>query len=169
MLAPEKVKKEAEKKEDENIRFRIYLKCNAQEKKLDRQFLALHRELFAEYDCSSCRNCCKMYKGLIPPHDIEKCAEHLGMEKTAFVERFLDFSEGKYMTKHMPCDFLDSDGNCILGECRPDSCKKYPHTDQPGRLQSMYSILYSAEVCPVVFEILERLKKEYGFKSKRQL
>lgn len=137
MLAPEKLKKEAEKKEDENIRFRTYLKCNAQEEQLDRQFLALHRELFAEYDCSSCRNCCKMYKGSIPARDIEKCAEHLGMKKTDFVDRFLDFSEGEYITKHMPCDFLDSDGNCILEECRPDSCKKYPHTDRPGRLQSL--------------------------------
>ena len=46
------------------------------------------------------------------------------------------------------------------------SCKKYPYTDQPERLQSLYSVLSAVEVCPVAFEIYERLKKEYHFKNR---
>ena len=59
MIAPRKVKFEAKKKENENIEFRTFLKCNADEKELDEQFKKLHEELFANYDCSRCRNCCR--------------------------------------------------------------------------------------------------------------
>lgn len=38
MIAPRKVKFEAKKKENENIEFRTFLKCNADEKELDEQF-----------------------------------------------------------------------------------------------------------------------------------
>lgn len=49
-------------------------------------------------------------------------------------------------------------GNC---------CKKYPYTNQPERLWSLYSVLEAVEVCPVAFEIFERLKSEYGFKTRQ--
>ena len=47
MITPRKVKFEAKKKENENIEFRTFLKCNADEKELDEQFKKLHEELFA--------------------------------------------------------------------------------------------------------------------------
>ena len=37
MITPRKVKFEAKKKENENIEFRTFLKCNADEKELDEQ------------------------------------------------------------------------------------------------------------------------------------
>ena len=58
-------------------------------------------------------------------------------------------------------------GNCQLGYCRPESCKKYPYTDQSDRWASLYSVLDVIEVCPVAFEIYERLKKEYGWRYRR--
>ena len=84
-----------------------------------------------------------------------------------FKERYLDRkdSDGNYQTKHKPCDFLQADGRCKLEGYRPESCKKYPYTDQPERLQSLYSVLDTVAVCPVAFEIYERLKKEYEFKK----
>jgi hypothetical protein len=33
------------------------------------------------------------------------------------------------------------------------------------RLESLYSILDAVEVCPVAFEIFERLKQEYHFRE----
>lgn len=109
MIAPRKIKFEAKKKRNENYEFRIFLKGNADARELDEQFHRLHKELFAGYDCSRCRN-------------------------------------------------------CRLGDCRPESCKKYPYTDQPDRWGSLYSVLDVIEVCPVAFEIYERLKKEYGWR-----
>ena len=167
MLAPRKVKFEAQKRERENLEFRTFLKCNADEKELDEQFVKLHDELFAQYDCNRCRNCCKMYHGSIPEEDVEKDALYLGITATNFAEQYLlgKDSEGNYKTKHKPCDFLMADGSCELGDCKPESCKKYPYTNQPERLWSLYSVLDAVSVCPVAFEIYERLKKEYGFKK----
>ena len=167
MLAPRKVEFEAQKKERENLEFRTFLKCNANEKELDEQFARLHNQLFAGYDCNRCKNCCKMYRGSIPVADIEKDSLHLRITPEEFIEQYLDGkdSEGNYQTKHKPCDFLQSDGSCKLDDCKPESCKKYPYTNQPERLWSLYSVLDAVAVCPVVFEIYERLKQEYGFKK----
>lgn len=107
MIHPDKIGMEAKKREDENYKFRSFLKGHADEEELDKQFLRLHKELFADYDCNKCRNCCKMYKGSIPEEDVEKDAEYLGIT----VEQFIDFFLEKeacgigYHTKHMPCDF----------------------------------------------------------------
>lgn len=167
MLSPRKVKFMAKKKENENIRFRSYLKNHADEKELDEQFFRLHNELFEGYDCNRCRNCCKMFYGDIPEEDIQKDAEYLKMSKEQFVDIFLQKDEmnGEFRTKHKPCDFLQENGECKLGECRPENCKKYPYTNQPERLWSLYSVLEAVEVCPVAFEIYEELKSEYGFNA----
>ena len=169
MIQPDKMKTEAKKKENENFKFRSYLKGHADEDELDEQFLRLHKELFADYDCRKCRNCCKMYKGSIPAEDIDRDAQCLGVTPEQFVDVYLEKEEYdmNYQTKHKPCDFLQEDGYCKLGDCKPDSCKKYPYTDQPERLSSLLSVLDVIEICPVAFEIFERLKKEYGFRVRR--
>jgi hypothetical protein len=155
MIHPAKIGIEAKKKEDENFKFRNYLKEHADEEKLDAQFLLLHKELFADYDCSKCRNCCKMYKGSIPEEDVAKNVEHLGITVEQFIDFFLEKEECEmgYYTKHKPCDFLQEDGNCKLGDCKPDSCKKYPYTDQPERLWSLLGMLDTISIYPVAFEI----------------
>ena len=166
MIPPSKVKFEAAKRENENLRFRTFLKCNADEEELDQQFRELHKKLFAGYDCSRCRNCCKMYHGMIPTEEIEQAADYLQMSKETLIKTYLikNEAEDAYQTIHMPCDFLDEGGACMLAEHRPENCKKYPYTDQPDRLGSLYSVLEAVEVCPVAFEILERLKALYKFR-----
>ena len=169
MIAPRKIRFEAGKRRNENFAFRTYLKCNAEEDKLDEQFQKLHQELFRNYDCSRCRNCCKMYRGSIPKEDLEQDAGVLGLTKEELIEKYLEKSETEdgYETKHVPCDFLDQNGDCRLGSCKPQSCKTFPYTDQPERLYSLLSVLDVIEVCPVAFEIFERMKKEYGWKYQR--
>lgn len=169
MMSPDKVYKEANRLEDENYQFRSYLKLHAEEEELDKRFFRLHKELFAEYDCSKCRNCCKMYKATLDEQDIMRAAKMLNMGKEQIIDNYLFFNgtENNYETKHKPCDFLMENGECRLGEVRPDNCKEYPYTNRPERLHSLYAVLDVITVCPVAFEIYERLKKEYGFRRKR--
>ena len=49
MISPNKVFAAATKRENENLRFRTFLKKHADPDELDRQFLALHKELFAGF------------------------------------------------------------------------------------------------------------------------
>ena len=161
----DKVREAAEKKEEENWMFRTFLKMCADEKELDKQFKRLHEEIFSQYDCSKCRNCCREYTIEIPKKDLEKIAKELEMPKSLVIRTFLKKNpeNGNYQTKGKPCAFLNQEGVCILGHCQPESCKGYPFTNQPGRMGSLMDIVNNTAICPVVFEIYERLKTEYGF------
>ena len=165
MIEPDKVREAAEKKEEENWMFRTFLKMCADEKELDKQFKRLHEEIFSQYDCSKCRNCCREYTIEIPKKDLEKIAKELEMPKSLVIRTFLKKNpeNGNYQTKGKPCAFLNQEGVCILGHCQPESCKGYPFTNQPGRMGSLMDIVNNTAICPVVFEIYERLKTEYGF------
>lgn len=162
----------ARRNEKKNLQFRIWLKTHVDEEDLDERCRRLHDEYFAQYDCSKCRNCCKSCHGSIPEEDFQKDADHLGISREEFIEKYIDIEkggdEGNYDTKHMPCDFLNEDGACMLGENKPEACVKYPYTAEPGRLWALYSMIDNTAVCPVAYEIFEELKREYGFNRRRK-
>lgn len=169
MLSPRKLSFYVKKNEAQNYRFRSWLKVHADPDDLDQRFLRLHKELFANYDCSRCRNCCKQYYGSVPNGDIKRDAAALGMSEMDFRTKYLqdeiDEGEQAYSTKNKPCDFLVKDGSCLLGENKPENCKKYPFTDQPDRMGSLLSFLDTISVCPVAYEVWERLQEEYSFRG----
>ena len=115
MLPARKIHFEAKKKEKENLRFRSFLKCNADEEELDQQFLQLHKELFENFDCGRCRNCCKEYCAELTADEVKEVAEYLKMEEPQFVQIYLekDETEGTYLTKNKKCDFIQKSA-CIL-------------------------------------------------------
>lgn len=51
---------------------------------------------------------------------------------------------------------------CSCYEDRPEDCRSYPHLDKPDRVASLLSIIGNAEVCPIVYEVLERAKVALG-------
>lgn len=165
MIRPPEVAEAAKRNEKENVRFRSYLKRVADPDELDRQFLALHQEIFPKYNCAECRNCCKLMHAEIPEEDIDRDAACLGMTREDFIAAHLKQDFGEWIEIHQPCGFLEKDGSCRLGDLRPDSCKKFPFTDQPERLFSLYSFLNAVGVCPAAYEICEGLKRIYGFRS----
>ena len=168
MLRPSQLAYYTKKYEKQNLRFRVWLKCHADPEDLDRRFRRLHEELFAWYDCSRCRNCCKKLNGSIPEDELEEDAAYLGISVDLFKDRFLDVErgldgEGRYQAKYLPCSFLREDGECLLGDHKPENCKDYPFTDREDRMGSLYSMLRTIRICPVAYEIWERLKWEYDF------
>jgi Fe-S-cluster containining protein len=170
MLKPSEVKARAQRIEEQNLRFRSFLKNRADDDELDAQFLELHNELFANYDCCKCNNCCRAYAIPLAMDEVPPIAEFLGLPESGFISEYLakaEDSEFDYQMQSKPCSFLDIEGKCRIQSCRPTVCRDFPHTDKPDRLGSMYSVVADAEVCPVVFEILERLKQIYGFRSRR--
>ena len=166
MISPENVYIEAKKLEDENLRFRTFLKIHADPDELDRQFLELHKELFTGYDCCKCGNCCRAFSTVLQEEEISAIASQLGMERQEFITQCLIEGEDGWVLP-APCRFLGMDGKCQIQDQKPEECRGFPYTDRPERLWSLYSILSSAEVCPVVFEILERLKVQYHFRRNR--
>ena len=168
MLEPSKVKEAFKRIEDENYAFRAYLKNHADENDLDKQFLELHKELFLTYDCSKCRNCCKEYSASFQEEELAPVAAFLKMEEKDFRDKYINEEFGDYQLNVRPCCFLKEDSGCQIEECKPTSCRDYPYTDKPERLLSLLSILNSTSICPVVFEMFERLKQEYRFKRRKR-
>lgn len=151
------------KLEKENLRFRAFLKNHAAGEELDRQFLRLHNELFAEYNCCKCGNCCKAYSTTLSEHEVGSIATFLGLSRQEVFEKYLsETTEGCEIKA--PCGFLNANGACAIQECKPDECRQFPYTNKPGRLESLLGIVSFAEECPVVFEIIERFKDTYHFR-----
>lgn len=169
MIEPYKIKETADRFSDENYKFRIFLKNNANPNELDEHFHRLHNEIFHkyDYDCCKCNNCCNLYDIRLEQKDITAVCEYLGQDENDFIEKYLipDKQETDcYIIKDKPCNFLGTDGKCQIYKCRPSVCKAFPYTNKPDRLFNMIGLISFAEDCPVVFEIIERLKLIYNFK-----
>lgn len=98
---------------------------------------------------------------------MDKVSKMLGITKREFIDKYIEETTNGYDIKSKPCYFLTENGYCKIEKCKPEGCRGYPFTNKPERLFSLLSIIDSASVCPIVFEILERLKKIYGFKGRR--
>ena len=130
-------------------------------KKLDKIVHELHNEVFQEINCLDCANCCKSISPTLYDKDVERLAKHLRIKPSQFVEEYLYVDdEGDYVFKQTPCPFLLSDNYCMVYESRPKACREYPHTDRKRFYQILNLTLKNTEVCPAVYEIVNRLKEK---------
>ena len=60
----------------------------------------------------------------------------------------------------MPCTFLSEDNSCSIYDFRPKACREFPHTDRRRQTQLLKITHKNLEVCPAVFEIVEKLKEQ---------
>ena len=167
MLTLAQLEAAANAKKDENMAFRVFLKSNADPEELDKQFRALHDELFAAYDCCKCNNCCRIYAIALREDEADAIADFLGLSTADFAEKYLFRSSVGGYGIESPCPFLHRDGKCVIHACKPSVCQGYPYTDQPDRMGSLINIVSITEECPIVFELVERLKGIYSFSTGR--
>jgi len=148
----------AERHDDRNFSFLRSLKMK-DDRVVDRKARRLHEEAFSIIDCTQCVNCCKTIHPLLTETDIERIAEHIGMEKSVFRETYLELDEDREQKmKALPCLFLGADNRCAIYEVRPDDCAEYPHTDKEGFTFRTHGHANNALVCPAVFYIVERMR-----------
>lgn len=142
-----------------NRKFLLGLK-RKDSKKVDEAFHSAHREVFEEIDCLTCANCCKTTSPIFYQTDIERAAKAVRMKPGDFIEKYLRVDEDKdFVLKSSPCPFLDADNYCKIYEDRPKACREYPHTDRKKMVQIMELTAKNTQVCPAVFEMVERLRK----------
>ena len=129
-------------------------------KNLDKVIHQLHDEVFQEIDCLDCANCCKSISPTLYDKDIERLSRHFKMKSTQFIDEYLNIDEdGDYVFKQTPCPFLLPDNYCMAYESRPKACREYPHTDRKRFYQILNLTLKNTEVCPAVFDVVEKLKE----------
>lgn len=130
-------------------------------KNLDNIVSKHHYEIFENTDCLECANCCKTLSPTLYEADIERLSRNLKIKTSAFKDLYITVDEDKdYVFKSAPCPFLGADNYCMVYADRPKACREYPHTDRKRFYQILGITEKNMAVCPVVFEIVERLKKE---------
>ncbi|MBL7865628.1 MAG: YkgJ family cysteine cluster protein [Cyclobacteriaceae bacterium] len=129
-------------------------------RRVDDAFHRTHEEVFAEIDCLTCANCCKTTSPIFYQTDIERVARALRLRPGDFITTYLRIDEDKdYVLKTSPCPFLDGDNHCKVYDDRPKACREYPHTNRKKMVQILDLTARNTQVCPAVFEMVERLKK----------
>jgi len=127
-------------------------------KSLDKDFHALHTEVFKVINCLECGNCCRTIGPRITDNDIERMSKAMRIRPSDFVKLYLKKDEDKdWIFKNMPCPFIDSENYCLMYEHRPKACREYPHTDRKNIYQILDLTLLNSSVCPAVSFVIEKL------------
>ena len=152
-------KEQSRLKRKENTKLFKNLK-KIKSKVLDTTIHSLHDEVFEYTNCLECANCCKNTGPLFTDRDINRIAKYLRIRPSVFTERYLKVDEDRdFVLKSVPCIFLDKNNYCSIYKVRPKACKEFPHTDRIKQNQLLKITQKNIEVCPAVFNIIEKLKK----------
>jgi Fe-S-cluster containining protein len=166
------IRERAEEKEDENYRFRQFLKsrCNVEPEEIDQRVFAATRRIWAGIDCTTCANCCRQVKPTFSEAEVERLARRLDLQPDDFIQRNLERSEPlsdyPWTTRSTPCPFL-KDNRCSVYEDRPADCQGYPYLDQPQFVFRTLGMIERTFTCPIVYEVMEELKQSLGFLRRR--
>lgn len=163
----------AQAKEDENWRFRKFLKadCNLDEDEIDERVFRITRRVWSRIDCTACANCCREMKPSFSQEDVERIAGRLGLDpkslNDAYLERNEPLEENPWQTRTTPCPFL-KDNRCSIYEDRPSDCSGYPHLYKTEFTSRTMGVIERTFTCPIVYETMEELKKSTGFFRRRR-
>jgi len=125
---------------------------------LDAEMKESHDQVFSQFDCLSCAQCCKTTGPLFTPPDITRLSKHLKLKEGDFVTRFLRIDEeGDYVLQSVPCPFLQPDNACGVYDHRPKACREYPHTDRKRQHEILKLTEKNVAICPAAEQIVQRV------------
>jgi len=162
----------ARKKEDENWRFRAFLKdeCDLDSEEIDSRVFEITRRVWAGIDCTECANCCREVKPSFSADEVKRLARRLGLKPEQFVKSYLErtepHSDKPWQTRTTPCPFL-KDNRCSVYEDRPADCSGYPYLYAPAFASRTIGMIERTGTCPIVYQAIEELKKSLGFRRGR--
>jgi Fe-S-cluster containining protein len=166
------IRRLGEKKRDENLKFRRYLKSHTF---VERQFRKAAEEVQDQIDCRQCGECCRVTDVQIVERDVEKLAHFLGMPARIFVEKHTALDEdGAMILRRNPpsgdskggCEFLEGN-ECTVYEARPGNCERFPHLlrGSASLEAKMWDFADRATYCPIVYNWMEQVKGLTKFRA----
>jgi hypothetical protein len=104
-------------------------------------------------------------------NEVERLARRSGMEQQQFIEKYLEpreaGSENPWQTRTQPCPFLN--GNlCTVYEDRPADCSGYPYLYESHFTSRTIAMLERTSTCPIVYEVIEDLKRSLRLSRRRR-
>ncbi len=158
------IKAQAEIKEEENDAFRTFLKgLNSDE--LDEKVHAISDAVTPQIDCTACGACCRQLMINVTEQEKNKVANHLHISPKQFKDDYLEESmQGKLIINTIPCHFLQ-DSKCNIYENRFTECREFPHLHEKNFQGRLFGTLVHYAMCPIIYNVVEELKIQIGFKS----
>jgi hypothetical protein len=153
-------------KQTENIFFKKELKKYSSEV-LDEKVQVLKDHFYKAIDCTKCANCCKHLEPGVENNELETLADKRGIDVIEFRRAFVEFDGDALFLKTKPCMFLNTN-KCSIYEARPMACALYPHLEQ-DHFKFKRNVWSNYNICPIVFEVIEALKKELEFEYKNHI
>jgi Fe-S-cluster containining protein len=157
-----RVKELAALKEDANWRFRSFLKgIDLSTEEVDAVVHRHYQAASVHIDCCACGNCCREGLPRLCGSDIERLASGLNTTESEVVSSYLEPGKepGSFSFRSKPCPFL-SGNKCTVYDSRPNACRSYPHLHKKEFVFRLIQAVDNCSVCPIVFNVFERLKEE---------
>lgn len=106
------------------------------------------------YDCTQCGRCCKTLQPPCDSFDQTRLRNEVSEPSDYLV---WDQRNQIHYLKSKPCYFLKGK-MCSVYSSRPESCRSYPHLQEPHIKFRKRSIMSNYSICPIVYNSIETLK-----------
>ncbi|MCZ2223240.1 MAG: YkgJ family cysteine cluster protein [Chitinophagales bacterium] len=152
----------AEKHTEENIAFIQFLK-QLNTETLDAIVHTLNEQIAPKIDCTICGNCCKSLMINVTENEANTLAKHLNQSREEFDDLYIEKgNSGTMIINKIPCHFLQ-DNKCTVYEYRFEGCKEFSAMHLPHFQQRLFTVFMHYNRCPIIFNIVEKLKAATGF------
>ena len=153
------IRRLGEKKRDENLRFRKYLKAHSF---VERQFRHAGEDIGKQIDCRECGECCRVGEVPLAERDVEHMARFLRLSEKDFLAKYTATGEDDVLILRRTesgCVFLLGN-ECSIYDHRPGNCERFPHLVRGnGSIVSrMWEFVDRATYCPIVYNWMETVK-----------
>jgi len=156
------IKRLAEQREEENDLFLHHLK-KLHPEKTDELVQQINEEVTAAIDCTKCGNCCRSLMIQVNHEEIPTASAALSISTENFESNYLEKSTGgQLIINQIPCHFLQ-ENQCSIYESRFSACREFPPLNLPGFQRRLFALMFHYGSCPIVFNVMETLKKVTGF------
>ena len=161
---PARIKVLAERGRAETVRLLVFLEHGPIARSdVDGRLRDLYARVRSEIDCTLCANCCRELPVALSSEDARRLAEHLGQSVRDFRAAHVRIQHHRAVFAELPCQFL-AGTLCACYPARPAACRSFPHLDRPN----LRRVVGDAGTCPIVYHVLECLKRELGNRWRRR-
>lgn len=151
-------------KEEENNQFVVFLRQQDTDA-TDKLVFALDKTIEPLIDCTACGNCCKSLMINVTEEEADRVAARLQLDRKNFDEQYLEKGGyGLMVINTIPCHFL-TDNKCTVYEDRFAGCREFPALHLPYFTKRLFTVMMHYSRCPIIFNVVEKLKTETGFLS----
>ena len=156
-----RIKKIGKSKEEENWKFRTFLKGYDIEA-LDSIVHEIYHEVESKIDCTKCGNCCRTIGPILKQKDIKKLSNAIGLSDNKFISKYVGKDEDSDLIFNtLPCPFLKKN-LCTQYNSRPKDCESFPHFHKKEFVFRLIQVVNNYSICPIVFNVYEQLKNEFA-------